>query len=111
MSLKRLAVLPLALAIALTVAQPTGARPVSECSRGDVFIFDVTGGDRIAVHVRRLGPRQRVEFDGPGFHRVRHANKRGRAVVRVRPRRSGRASVTVQCNDTFRVRVTEAEEG
>src|SRR4051812_46119530 len=106
----RFAGLGFALAIALTVAQPTGAIPVSECARADLFIFHVSRGDRIAVQVRRLRRRQRVEFDGPGFYRVRRADKRGRAVVRVRPRDSGRASVTVQCNDSFRVRVTEAEE-
>jgi hypothetical protein len=108
----RLAGIGVALAaIALGVAQPTGASPVYVCARADLFLFHVARGDRIAVHVRRLRPHQDVELDGPGFHRVRHANGRGRAVVHVRPRRSGRASVTVQCNDSFRVRVTEAEDG
>jgi hypothetical protein len=108
--MRRLAGLGLALAIALTVAQPTGASPVNVCARADVFGFHVTGGDRIAVRVRRLRRGQLVEVDGPGFHRTRHANRRGRTVLRVRPRRSGPASVTVQCNGSVRVRVTEAED-
>ena len=106
--MNRLSALPLALAIALAAAGPSGA--TNTCARADVAIFHVAGHERIAIHVSHLGPRQRVEFDVPGFHRVRHADRRGRAVLRVRPRSSGRASVTVECNMSFRVRVAEEDD-
>ena len=106
--MNRLSALTLVLAIALAAAGPSGA--TNTCARADVAIFHLVGHERIAIHVSHLGPRQRAEFDGPGFHRVRHGDRRGRAVLRVRPRSSGKASVTVQCNMGFRVRVTEAEE-
>jgi hypothetical protein len=106
--LNRLAPLSLVLALALVGAQPSRATNV--CDRADVALFNVRGHERIAIHVGHLFGRQRVEFDGPGFHRVRHANRHGRALLRVRPRSSGKADVTVECNEVFRVRVTELED-
>jgi hypothetical protein len=108
---KRLPLLPLGLLILAAAAPASDATETAVCDRADVALFHVAARDRIAIRVRGLGSGQRAEFDGPGFHRVRHANRRGRAVLHVRPRRAGRAAVTVQCNDRFRVRVTEDERG
>jgi len=106
--MKRLSPLPLVLAVALGAASPSAA--TNTCARADIALFRVRAHDRIAIHVRHLGPHQRLVFDLPGVYRVRHANRRGRAVLRVRPRRSGKASVTVRCNQSFTVRVTELED-
>jgi hypothetical protein len=103
------AALSLAL-IALLGGAPTAGAGINRCARADVALFRARAHDRIAIRVSGVDPGQPVEFDGPGFHRVRHANRRGQAVVRVRPRRGGRAGVTVQCNDHFSVRVREIED-
>ena len=108
--MKRLGLLSLGLSIFMVAAPSSGATDTAICDRADVAIFHVAARDAIAIRVRGLGSRQAAEFDGPGFHRVLHANRRGRAVLHVRPRRAGRAGVTVQCNDRFSVRVTEDDD-
>jgi hypothetical protein len=107
---KRLALLLLGPVALLAAAPSSDATETAMCDRADVALFHVAARDAIAIRVRGLAARQRVEYDGPGFHRVRHANTHGRAVLHVRPRRAGRAAVTVQCNDRFSVRVTEDDD-
>ncbi|HEY0632325.1 MAG TPA: hypothetical protein VGC98_09740 [Thermoleophilaceae bacterium] len=109
--MKRLALLPLGLLFLVAAAPSSHATDIAICDRADVYLFHLSAHDRVAIRVRGLGAGRPAEFDGPGFHRVRYANRKGRAVLHVRPRHSGKASVTVQCNDRFRVRVTEDERG
>jgi hypothetical protein len=107
---KRLALLPLALLLLVAAAPASDATETAICDRADVALFHVPAHDAIAIRVSGLGSRTPAEFEGPGFHRVRDANRKGRAVLHVRPKRAGKAAVTVQCNDRFRVRVTEDDD-
>jgi hypothetical protein len=92
----------------MVLAVPAQARDgANQCGAATVAVFHVPAHRVVAIRVSGLSPHKHARFDGPGFHRVVRATRRGRIVLHVRATRAGRAAVTVAgCGAEFTVRVT-----